>query len=196
MNATDYAAKRAAGLCAASVQCQEPATHGVLCAGHRKKSKIAVSKSRSRLYYERKLAGLCVGHGCSSPSRPDSVYCADCAEKCAAHHRKYYATPEAKKTAKATAQAYRKERARKGLCLRCRKKRVTKLYCEDHRKKFVDYWHAKKASQRVAWRHCSRCGEGGHDVRICPQPAPMDRPLAPLPPLRIEDFATARREAA
>jgi hypothetical protein len=196
MKASAYAAKRNAGICAASIQCQKPATRGVLCADHRKKSKVAVSKSRSRLYYERKLAGLCVGHGCSNPSRPDAVYCSDCAKKCAVQHRKYYATPEAQELSKASARAYRKQRARKGLCLRCRNKRVTKLYCEEHRKKFVDYWHGKKAGNRVKWRHCSRCGEGGHDVRICQKPAVIDRALPPLPPLRIEDFASARMEAA
>lgn len=197
MNAARYArfrAKRDAGICVFRVSCQAPATHGILCGKHRKIQAAHVRKSVGKLRLSRKLAGLCVR--CGGNPKETSTLCEACTAS-TSKLREAWRANGGRAVSTAYEKKRRKRRAAKGLCTRCNRKRVTKTLCQVHREAALQRFSKVKKAGVGKIVRCGNCDEIGHNRRNCRVPARLallDRPLPPLPPLRIEDFASARTE--
>jgi hypothetical protein len=185
MTAAAYAAKKTAGLCTANQSCPRPATHGSLCKYHRGRQRKASTAGKARLRERRMLAGDCVS--CPSRAKDGASMCQPCMDKVVARKRLWTENGGRARQTR-TARKWRQQRIRRGKCIRCNRKRVTKTMCEVHRKDHVAKWR-ERTGHLTPRLHCSVCRGLGHQAPTCPG-------LPELPPLRIEDFATARREAA
>lgn len=188
MNAAEYAAKRAAGICTYGC-CRRKATDGVLCKPHRKAQRKIVNRRKKETYWERKTAGLCVVRQCKNAAREDSVFCQSCSEKTLRDHKRYRSSAEGKAWYRKYQRNRREDRAARGLCLRCNEKRVTKTLCETHRREVIARYQQRTGRGPNMKERCSLCKEKGHRANTCTG-------LPALPALRIEDFAVARSEAA
>lgn len=186
MTATDYARKRAAGLCAYG-PCANPATDGTLCATHREKARGHTSKSQRAAYLRKKVAGVCVAHGCRVKAA-DSLLCHRHQEEQTARKKRFHGTARGREQGRKAQARARKRRIALDLCMRCNRPRVTKLLCEEHRRQLLDSWRKRTGWVPKRKETCSTCGQAGHRASGC-------RRLPALPTLRIEDFALARTEA-
>jgi hypothetical protein len=184
MTAAAYAAKKNAGLCTYNVTCPKPATHGMQCKFHRGKQRKASTASKAALRQGRMLAGDCVA--CPGRAREGSSMCQPCMDKVCERKRAWTAKVGVAVPTQ-TSRDWRSKRIAKGKCCRCNRKLATKTLCEVHRKQHMASWRAR-TGKLVPVLHCSICEQLGHQSPTCPG-------LAPLPPLRIEDFASARKAA-
>lgn len=188
MNAAEYAAKRDAGICTWG-SCRRAATDGVLCKPHRLAHRKLVCKRLRRIYWTKKEAGLCVARYCESQAREDSVFCQACTEKNSRDHKRYRSSEKGKTWYRKYQQKKRQDRIDRGLCIRCDRKLATKTVCEVHRQLVLAKYRERVGRGPNLKERCSLCKQPGHRSNRCTG-------LAPLPPLRIEDFATARTEVA
>lgn len=188
MNAVEYAAKRAAGICTWGA-CRRKSRLGVLCKDHRRRHRDVSNRCHRARYVEKKVAGICVTKSCTSASREDAVFCEPCTKKHTEERRRFTSSEKGRKWHRRYQARRRKDRADRGLCLRCDTPRVTKTLCDEHRREALARWRKRTGKGPNLNEHCSACGGAGHRVTTC-------KGLPALPPLRIEDFASARQEAA
>lgn len=156
----------------------------------------SLKRSRER-HATLKAAGLCPK--CKGTPRPGQTYCATC--------RDYIAAKTAGTVKERQARCWQKRR-REGRCTECGRGRpaivkagpkagqvgLTCLGCRARKRLTNAAWDRRNGRVKGPAQRCSGCGTPGHRRTTCPR-RNIDEPL-PLAPLRIDDFATARREAA
>lgn len=146
-------------------------------------------------YQHRKITGQCVRRGCPFPQSDTCLLCTGHAEAQSRYKKKYFASEKGHAVVIKAQRKWRRTMKRLARCQCCSSKRLkTETYCAKcHAKELVRHRKARRPPSPL--RRCGRCRASGHDLRTCPVPAPLDRELPALPPLRIEDFAMARTEA-
>jgi hypothetical protein len=201
-----WAEKKARGEC---FRCSSPATHGALCEEHRKKQRELGHRYDVDRYARLRANGLCTYSGtCTNPATPGKAMCPQHRDQVCDYQK---ASPKRRKRHNRHVRKYRRTLRNLGVCQNCGQRELdegfSKTYCRECRLENAEalrlYARAKGIPNGT--RRCGRCRKPGHRITTCPEgPArPVDTAAEAVdretrdtyPPLRIEDFATARQEA-
>jgi hypothetical protein len=135
-------------------------------------------------YYTRKANGQCCWPGCMSDCNGTTIFCDPHAERKRAHCKKASQKPRRRKLATASVLRLRKKRRKRGLCVMCEapSRRWVCPKCIHKERK----WSGRGEVKAGSW--CSTCSKRGHRWEECQETI--------TPDIRIDDFATARKEWA
>lgn len=173
------------GLCGQAYCKRSPEFGRALCRPHRLACMPAKNKSRRKVYWEKKLTGICTYSGCHAAALGDYQMCQAHKDRCKEQAAKNWAREERRRRAAITNRKLAKRRKETGLCFQCSKPVATETRCAEHAEEHRQYHRERRRASGIpaSTKPCSGCGRTGHRIEGC---------TAVAPSLPLEHYATAR----